>query len=116
MEYAEKNNIAGALLMLDFRKAIDSVEHGLIIAALKQFGWVQILYNRACLNIQNNGWIGRKVPMNRGIRQGCPVSGLLILTVVEILAEKIGPMTKYVGFCIRKELKSKLPSMLMTLL
>jgi len=39
LEYAEKNNIAGALLMLDFRKAFDSVEHGFILAALKHFGF-----------------------------------------------------------------------------
>ena len=96
IDYAEEHQIGGAILMLDFRKAFDSVEHNFISKVLSFFGfggnflkWVNILYNGAYMNIKNNGWIGGKDEIERGTRQGCPVSGLIFLTVVEILAEKI---------------------------
>ena len=39
--------------------------------------------------IKNNGWLSDKVPLKRGIRQGCPVSALLFIIMVEILALKL---------------------------
>lgn len=105
ISYSEKEGLEGALLMLDFRKAFDSIEHIFLFSALKRFGfgqnlikWITILYNGAFLNVKNNGWIGKKVNMNRGIRQGCPVSGLLFIIAVEIMAAKIRQNNNIKGF------------------
>ena len=39
--------------------------------------------------VKNNGWLSDTFNLNRGIRQGCPVSALLFIIVVETLALNI---------------------------
>ena len=46
-------------------------------------------YNKAESCLSNNGWTSRPVEIQRGIRQGCPLSALLFLLVVEILGNRI---------------------------
>jgi len=103
--YSESEKVAGAVLMLDFKKAFDSLEHNFIITALQSFGfgntlcrWIRILYSRAVFSIKNNGWIGKRICMGRGIRQGCPASGLLFVIAVELMAIKIRNNTNIHGF------------------
>jgi len=86
----------GIILALDFKKAFDSIEWNFIFRALKFFNfgdsfirWVNTLYTDPSLFIKNNGYLSRKVKMTRGIRQGCPVSGLLFIIAVEALAIKV---------------------------
>ena len=45
-----------------------------------------IMYNEPVYKIKNNGWLSKSHCMKRGIRQGCPMSALLFVLVVEILA------------------------------
>lgn len=85
-----------SIILLDFKKAFDSVEWNFIYATLKKFNfgdnfikWVTVLYKNANFSIKNNGWISKEFKMTRGIRQGCPVSALLFILVVEILAINI---------------------------
>ena len=82
-------------MFLDFHKAFDTVNHNFLHAVLKkiQFGpsfckWVETIYNKAESCFTNNGWTSRPFEIQRGIRQGCPLSALLFLLVVEILANK----------------------------
>ena len=95
-EWCEDNNKPGALIFLDFQKAFDSINHKFMYAALSKFGfgpvfknWVHTMYNNANLCVKNNGWISGKIHMKQGIRQGCPVSALLFILTVEILASQI---------------------------
>ena len=95
-EYCNTNNKPGAILFIDFKKAFDSVEWIFMLNVLKKlnFGnyfikWVEILYKNPEFVIKNNGWLSKKGQMKRGIRQGCPISSLLFVLVVEMLAEKI---------------------------
>ena len=39
--------------------------------------------------LKNNGYLSSRITMERGIRQGCPVSALLFILVVEVLAINI---------------------------
>ena len=83
-------------MFIDFQKAFDSIEWSFIVNVLHKlnFGvnfinWIKILYKNPEFVVKNNGWLSKKCSMHRGIRQGCPVSSLLFVLVVEMLAEKI---------------------------
>ena len=102
-------NKNGVLLCLDFQKAFDTVNWEFIIKVLQKlnFGtkfirWMEILYNDPSLVIKNNGWISKDVKINRGIRQGCPISALLFIIVVEILAINIRSNKNIKGYKIKK--------------
>ena len=104
-EYAESSNTSGALLMLDFEKAFDSIEWPFIMNVLKKmnFGplflkWIKILYTMPCFSVKNNGWISIKKPMTRGIRQGCPISALLFVLTVEVMSQRIRDNVEISGF------------------
>ena len=96
INYLEEDNIEGAVVFLDFQKAFDTVNHNFFHATLEQFKfgksfikWVRTIYNKAEACLSNNGWTSKPFEIQRGIRQGCPLSALLFLLVVEILGNQI---------------------------
>ena len=44
------------------------------------------MYYNAEAYVTNNGWTSKPFKISKGIRQGCPLSALLFLLVVEVLA------------------------------
>ena len=107
MDYSAKLEVDGSLICLDFEKAFDSVNWYFMLSALKKFNfgdnfirWVEILYNDPTISVKNNGHISSKFKAERGIRQGCPVSALLFILVVEIMAIKIRECQDIKGFDI----------------
>ena len=89
IEFAEKMNSGGAILFLDFCKAFDTVEHNFLFSTLKIFGfgdsfikWIKVIYSNCSSAIISNGWITPVFNIERGVRQGCPLSALLFLVVV----------------------------------
>ena len=48
--------------------------------------WIKILYNKIFSVVTNNGYTSENICLERGIRQGDPISALLFLPVVEVLA------------------------------
>ena len=79
--------------MLDFQKAFDSLEWNFIYKALEMFNigesfihWIKTLYRDPQACIKNNGHLSRSVHLERSIRQGCPVSCLLFIIAVEVMA------------------------------
>ena len=106
-EYCENFNNDGILLFLDFEKAFDSVEWNFLYKTLENFNfgnnfikWMKILYTNPIFRTKNNGWLSKTVNMQRGIRQGCPVSALLYILVSEILALKIKENNNIQGFSL----------------
>ena len=93
-EYIENNNSSGILLLLDFEKAFDSVEWPFLISVLKKFNfgeqfirWIEVLYSTPKMCI--NGHLSNYFNIQHGIRQGCPVSALLFVLIIEILAHQL---------------------------
>ena len=41
-------------------------------------------YNKPILKIKKNGWISKSCVMEKGILQGCPISALLFIFVIDI--------------------------------
>jgi hypothetical protein len=96
INYTENFGIDCAVLFLDFKKAFDTVDWNFMFAVLKKFGfsdsfinWIKIMYTNISSCIMNNGWRSSFFKISRGVRQGCPLSALIYLTVAEILALKI---------------------------
>ena len=78
---------------LDAEKAFDQLEFKFLFHTLRKFGfgprfisWVRALYNSPISSIKTNGLISKPFALQRGVRQGCPVSPLLFVIALEPLA------------------------------
>jgi hypothetical protein len=96
MEFTKMTNIQGIAAFLDFEKAFDTVNWGVIDKTLEHFGlgenfrnWVKTVYNKSEACVTNNGFSSPFFKLERGVRQGCPLSAYLFIMVVELLANKI---------------------------
>ena len=83
-------------MFLDFEKAFDSIEWNYLQKCLEifKFGpqlqqWVKIFYNDISSCVLNNGFASKHFTLSRGVRQGCPLSGLLFIIGIEILGNAI---------------------------
>ena len=93
MEYTDDQKIPGILLFIDFEKAFDTIEWHFIQNVLECFNfgpvirkWVSILYRDVESAVMNGGYSTNYFKVSRGVRQGCPLSPLLFVLGVEILA------------------------------
>ena len=67
---------------------------------------IQVLYNNISSCTINNGFSPRFFNLHRGVRQGCPLSGMLFILAVEILSCAIMSEKLIRGIQVRgKELK-----------
>ena len=105
IEYYDLASKSGILFMLDFTKAFDTLQWDFMFESLKYFNfgpsfirWIETIYHKPEACIKNNGYISDWFEISRGIRQGCPVSALIFVLCVEILAVKIRNNPSLQGF------------------
>lgn len=86
----------GVVVSLDALKAFDRVKMAFLFYVLDRFGlggyftsWVCLLYSNPISSVLSNGLWSSSFPVQRGTRQGCPLSLLLFALVIEPLAEAI---------------------------
>ena len=89
-------DIPGVAVFLDFEKAFDSVEWSYIQKCLEATNfspdlrqWCYIFYHDISSCVLNNGHASEPFLLERGVRQGCPLSGFLFVIAIEVLAQKI---------------------------
>ena len=76
----EKNNTL-YLLQIDQEKAFDKIDHDFLYKTMTKMGFsntfvqfIKILYQNNSSFIANNGFLSTPIRLERGLRQGCPLS------------------------------------------
>ena len=110
MDYTVEESIPGLLIFIDFEKAFDSVEWDFLFKCLEAFNfgsdflhWIKTFYKNVQSCIMNNGTASNYFPLERGVRQGDPLSPYLFIVVVETLAIAIRQNQDIKGISIENE-------------
>ena len=109
MEFTDKENIPGILIFIDFKKAFDTLEWQYLFNCLKTFNfgpnltaWVKTFYQNIQSCVINNGLASDYFTLERGVRQGDPLSPYLFLLAIETLAISIRENPEIDGIKIGK--------------
>ena len=91
ISYTAAKNLPGLAVFLDFEKAFDSIEWNFLFKVLDKLNfdfknWIQTFYSNTTSCVTNNGYASDFFKLERGVRQGCPLSGTLFVLGIEILA------------------------------
>ena len=93
------------LIALDIQKAFDSIDHQYLVQTLEKFGYgptfinfITNSYTNITANVMNNGYLTSDIELQRGLRQGCPLSLILYCIVAETLANEIRANKKIQGY------------------
>ena len=96
VHYANEADLPLAILSLDQEKAFDRVDWPFLQRTLSRMGfgpsfikWVDLLYSDIRSSILINGYTSHHFKPSRGVRQGCPLSPLLYILTMEVLAVNI---------------------------
>ena len=110
VDLINKEDSEGALIFLDQEKAFDRVEHEFLFKVMTAFGfgesfidWIRVLYANASTKVKLNGYYTNSISLNRGLRQGCPLSPSLYVLIIELFALLLRNNPNIVGFKVGGE-------------
>ena len=98
------------LVTIDFQKAFDSLDHKFLLKVLHTFNfgpsfiqWIRTFYSNVSSCVINNGFATNYFSVDRGVRQGDPLSPLLFILSLEVMACSIRQNDKIRGIKIKNE-------------
>ena len=84
------------IISIDAEKPFDKIQHPFMIKTLKKMSIegtylniVKAIYDKPMANIILSGENLKAVPLRSGTKQGCPLSPVLFIIVLEVLATAI---------------------------
>lgn len=93
---SKKLGLNMGLISLDQQKAFDRVEHLYLWSSMESFGFsshfikmVRVLYCNIESVLKINGGLSAPFRVKRGVRQGCPMSGMLYSIAIEPLLHRL---------------------------
>lgn len=96
MKHIQESNMPAMILSLDAEKAFDSVRLSYLYRVLEKFVFheniiraIQLIYSRPRARIKVNGSLSNFCNLEKGTRQGCPLSPLLFALYIEPLSQWI---------------------------
>jgi len=96
LDYSDLISEDSFILLLDFYKAFDTIEHKFIFLSLEKFGFgnffckaIKTLYVNGNSSIKLKNGTSPRFNLERGIRQGCPISPYLFLLCTQILTTHV---------------------------
>ena len=108
--YIEQEEIPALLVSIDFEKCFDTIEFEAIKGAMKYFGinpvyikMVKLLYHEFHTAVLHNRYLSQWYFPQRGIHQGCSISGYIFLLNAEVLAHQIRLNPKIKGIQILQQ-------------
>ena len=110
VQLANTENWESAFIFLDQEKAFDRVNHVFLYKTIRAFGigpvfirWLRQIYSNATTRVRVNGYLSANILLRRGVRQGCPLSPILYVLIIEILALQFRKNPDIVGFTVGGE-------------
>lgn len=110
IDYCEMHSEEATLLLVDFAKAFDSLNWRFLFKTLESmhFGpsfikWVKTFYSNIESCVINNGRTSKYFRIERGVRQGDPLSPYLFVIAVEVLSLAIRESKSIKGLTFRNE-------------
>ena len=107
LDYIQRTDESAILVILDQEKAFDCVNRSFLLHLLQVYGfgpefcrWISTFYNGAITQIILNGWLSQRISLARGVRQGEPLSPLLYVLCIEVLASLIRRCPGVEGFLL----------------
>ena len=114
IEHLNSRSRSGIITAIDFEAAFDTVSWEFLLDALEEYNFgpycrklINVLYLNPELNsrILLDGYLGSKIYMERGIRQGDPISGYLFNLTVEPLANQLKSSTLIKGISLSRQIE-----------
>lgn len=99
-----------AIVFLDAQKAFDNIDWNFMFIQLEimetgldSMNWIRAIYKHQEVRIRVNGGLTEKIEINKGTRQGCPLSPLLFILTLEVLNNVIRAEREIKGVRVRDE-------------